>query len=480
MVQLKLSKKEEVKNRISSQGGLYSITMTVIVLAILIAVNILVSALPTTLTKFDMSATKLYSITSDTKVVVNNMEKDVTIYWIVQAGEEDDVIENLLGKYESLSSHIEVVKKNPDVYPTFAEKYTSDTVYNNSLVVECGDQYRYIGYEEIYLSETDYYTYETSYYFDGEGALTSAIDYVVSDDIPVVYLLEGHGEAELPSTLSNQINKANIITNTFSILQTETIPEDAAAVMIYAPTSDISEEERDVLADYIENEGKLMVIAGPTEDGILTNLYSLLETYGLEPVEGIVIEEDSDYYALGYPYLLLPSMSSSDITDDLIDANYYVLLPIATGLRDLGTGTGTVNAFLSTSSTAFSKVAGYDLTTYEKEENDIDGTFTLGVSIETNGEGKLVWFTSSDFMEDQINSYSSGANVEIGMKALSSLIGEREAIAISSKSLDYNYLTISESTGAMLKVVMIGVCPIVYLGIGIIIVVRRRQGNEAS
>lgn len=86
------------------------------------AVNILVSALPTNLTKYDTSSTKLYSITSNTKVVVNALKQDVTIYWIVQSGEEDDVIENLLNKYDSLSDHVKVVKKNPDIYPTFAQQ----------------------------------------------------------------------------------------------------------------------------------------------------------------------------------------------------------------------------------------------------------------------------------------------------------------------------------------------------------------------
>ena len=35
------------------------------------------------------------------------------------------------------------------------------------------------------------------YSFDGEGAITSAIDYVISDELPKLYSLEGHGEAEL-------------------------------------------------------------------------------------------------------------------------------------------------------------------------------------------------------------------------------------------------------------------------------------------
>ena len=39
--------------------------------------------------------------------------------------------------------------------------------------------------------------------------------------------------------------------------------------------------------------------------------------------------------------------------------------------------------------------------------------------------------------------------VYVVMNALSSLIGEREAIAIRSKSLDYEYLTVSDSTSSL-------------------------------
>ena len=68
-----------VNNKIAFKGGSYSIAVTAIVLAILVAVNIMASVLPSTLTKLDISSTKLYSITSNTKVVVNALEKDVTI-----------------------------------------------------------------------------------------------------------------------------------------------------------------------------------------------------------------------------------------------------------------------------------------------------------------------------------------------------------------------------------------------------------------
>ena len=430
--------------------------------------------LPKTLTNYDISATKLYSITSNTKVVVNALEQDVTIYWIVQSDEEDAVIENLLAKYDSLSDHIEIVKKNPDVYPTFASQYTSEEVPNNSLIVVCGDRSRFVSYDDIYVKEADMSSYSYNTSFDGEGAITSAIDYVVSEELPQVYVLEGHGEKELPSAFRTQLKKDNMETVNFSLLNEDAVPKEADCVLIYAPTSDISTEEKDILSDYVTNGGKLMVLAGTTEDGTLENLYGLLKDYGVEAVDGVVVESDREHYAFQAPYVLLPDMESNEITDPLINENYYAIMPIAQGMKIEDTS-GAVSALLTTSDSAYSKVEGYDISTYEKEENDVDGPFAVAVSIACENDGQIIWFSSSDFLEDMYNSYSSGANLDLGMNALSSLIGETEAVAIRSKSLDYNYLTIDTSTASMLKVLMIGVFPLAFLGIGTGVVVRRRR-----
>ena len=235
-----------------------------------------------------------------------------------------------------------------------------------------------------------------------------------------------------------------------------------------------------MLADYVSDGGKLLVMAGPVDEGILENLYSLLSDYGVETREGVVVEEDREHYAFRAPYVLLPDMGSSVITDPLIEENYYPIMPIAQGLIvDETNDNGIVTALLSTSDFAFSKAAGYGLTTYEKEEGDIDGPFVVALSIDCSNDGRIVWFASSSFLDDMYNAYSSGANVDMGMNALSSLIGESEAVAIRSKSLNYNYLTISESAASMLKMTMIGIFPLLYLGIGLgVILKRRRSQNE--
>ena len=457
-------------------GGSYSLVITAVLLAILIVVNILVQQLPSSLTTFDISSSKLYSITSNTKVVANSLQKDVTIYWIVQADQEDSVIENLLSKYESLSSHIEVVKKNPDVFPTFAQQYTDEYVQNNSLVVECGDKYRYIAYSDIYVTDVDMYSYSYTTSFDGEGAITSAIDYVVSEELPKVYVLQGHGEPDLPSTFSDQVTKANMQLEPLSLLVVDEIPADAAGILIYSPQSDISEEEQDMLLDYVTGDGKLLVMAGPVEGASLDNLNGILTRYGIEPQEGIVVEADRNSYAFQRPYILIPDMVSSDITDPLMDARYYAIMPVAQGLS-LANSTSSVTELMTTSYDSFSKVAGFALDNYDREEGDIDGPFALAVTIDSGVEGEIVWFSCSDFLGDMYNAYSSGANGDLAMNALSYLVGESEAMAIRSKSLNYNYLTISDSQATSLKTLMIGIIPGLYLLFGIFDLVdtRRKQ-----
>ncbi len=451
-----------MKKTVALKGGSYAIALTVLVLALLIMVNILAGALPAGLTKLDISASKLYSITSNTKAVVNALEQNVTIYWIVQSGQEDAVIENLLAKYDSLSDHLHVEKKNPDVYPTFAQQYTEETVANNSLVVVSGEKYRYVPYSDIYVTQGSQFSYSYSTSFDGEGAITSAIDYVVSTELPKLYLLEGHGESALPESFQDQLEKENLETENLSLLTVDEVPEDGAALVIYAPASDISKEEAQMLLSYIQKGGKLLVLAGPVADGELTNLYSILEHYGITAAQGIVSEGDRNHYAFQAPYILLPNLEDSDITAPLTEQNYYAIVPVAAGLQ-LGDDSR-VTALLTTTDSAYSKISGYSQTTYEKEEGDIDGPFALGVDIADGGE--LVFFTSSYLLEDMYNAYSSGANSDLVMNALSSLLGERQALSIRSKSLNYNYLTISDSAASLLKLVMIGLVPLLYLAMG--------------
>lgn len=60
--------------------GAFSAGMIVIMCAICVVVNLVVTALPAKYTSIDCSATKLYSLTSDTKDRVSKLDEDITIY----------------------------------------------------------------------------------------------------------------------------------------------------------------------------------------------------------------------------------------------------------------------------------------------------------------------------------------------------------------------------------------------------------------
>ena len=350
---------------------------------------------------------------------------------------------------------------------------------NNSLVVECGDKYRYISYDTIYTY--DYASYSStgsvSSAFDGEGAITSAIDYVISDELPKIYVLTGHGESDLSDALSSQIERDNMETEEFSLLNADEIPEDCDCILINSPTSDISEEEKNMLQEYVDKGGHLMVLSGPKEDSEMANLNSILSEYGVSVVDGIVIDSNRDFYAFSETYILMPEIESSEITDPLTESGYHAIIPIAQGLSvDDSVDGVTVTSLLQTSGDSYSKLAGYDLTTYDKEDGDIDGPFSLGVSVEVSDTGgRLVWISSDYVTDDTYNSYSSGANLDLVMNSMSWMIGETEAVSIRTKSMDYSYLTISSSAASLLKLLMIGILPIGYLLFGIEELLRRRK-----
>ncbi len=470
--------RQSLSTRTARVGG-YSFVLSLVVLAILIAVNVLVEKLPASWTQFDISAERLYYLTSDTKVVATNLQQDVTIYWIAQAGQEDEVIGRLLEQYEELSDHITVAKRDPDVYPTFAQQYTDETVTNNSLVVESGDKSRYIAYDDIYQADTDdYYSKGTiAYEFDGEGQITSAIDYVVTTDVPQIYLLSGHGEAALPDAFADELTRSNYDTvEDFSLLNVDAVPEDCDVLLINAPTSDLSQEESTMLKEYVQGGGKLMVFSGPQPDTDLPNLNSVLESYGVTVADGVVVDPNRDYYAFTAPYILMPEIQSGTITDPLVEGSYHMIVPIAQGLTVGDSTTATVTPLLQTSADSFSKLAGYAMSTYDKEDGDIDGPFTLALSIEdSTAGGRVVWVASDYLLDAQYNAFSSGANLDFAMNSMSWMIGDTDAVSIRTKSLNYNYLTISSSSATWLKICMIGVVPVCFLLLGVDEVLRRRK-----
>ena len=460
-------------------GG-YSAAATVIVIAIAVALNILVNALPAGWTQYDTTSSRLFTISEQTEGVLAALDEDVTVYWIVQSGQEDSTLGTLLERYAALSSHVTVEKRDPDVYPAFMEQYISGTIYNNSLVVESAERYTYVGYDSIYSYSYDSnYNYTVS--FNGESELTSAIDYVVSDDLPVIYTLTGHGETELSTSFSSSIEALNVEVNSLSLIETGEIPDDADCLLILAPSSDISSDELALIQEYLAGGGGLILVTDPEQEAdSRPNLDALMASYGVSAEDGIVVEGDSGRYAFGTPVDLLPEYGSHEITSPLSDGGYYVLLPVAQGLTvssELPDGVS-VTELLTTTDASFSKAAGYSMTTYDREDGDTGGPFALAVAITAeaeNGESSIVWISSSSILDESADAMVSGGNSDFFLNSVSWICGESEGISIHARTLSTEYLTLTSAQSRTISMIIIAVIPIAVLACGIYIYVRRRR-----
>lgn len=464
----------------SFRVGSYTMAVTALVIAIAVVINVLVSALPVKLTQIDTTPTGLFSLSQETEELVKALDEDITVYWVVQTGYEDSAVKKLLDRYEALSDRIQVKTIDPDVYPTFVQKYVTGEVYNNSLIVERGDRYRYISNQDIYVYDyAAYYSTGTQRVdFAGEPELTSAIDYVVRQSMPKLYCLTGHGESQLPDGFRSAVEKQNYQLEDLSLLTQGGVPEDGDGLLVYAPRSDLAQKELELLQAYLQGGGKLYLITQPTPEP-LTNLLALMEDFGVTAVEGVVVEGDSNHYAWGTAYDVLPQLEDHPITSPLAEGGYSVRVPVSQGLQiaeDLPEGV-TASPLLTTTDKAFSKVAGYELTTYEKEAGDIDGPFALSVAItQESTEGAVIWATSGYLADSKTNAEVAGGNLDFFLNGLNWLCQEEESgLTIHAKSLDYEYLSFTGNTAALLTVLTILVIPGAYLGIGIVIRVRRKR-----
>lgn len=471
------------RNKKLLKHGTYSMAVTAVVIAIVVVLNLVVQEIPSKYREIDLSSQKLYTIGEQTEKILKNLKKDVTLYYIAQDGTESSDIKNLLEKYEEGSKHITVEQKDPAVSPKFASQYTSDNISNNSIIVVCGDKSKVVDYSSMYETSINYQTYSQEVTgFDGEGQLTSAINYVVSDNMPVLYNLEGHDESSMSETMKETIEKANIEIKSLNLLSEEAVPDDAECLFIFAPATDLTKEEADKIISYLENGGKALIVSNYTDED-MPNFESVLENYGVQPVDGIVLEGNTDNYVSQNPYYLLPNIESGEINSELSSQSRYVLVPLAQGIKKADNIRDTLNisSILTTSDSAYSKTNLKDMDTMEKEDGDIDGPFDLAVSItEKVGDDKetqIAYFASASIFNDSINSMVSGTNYELLSASLAWMCSTDDSnqISIPSKSYDTTTLTVPTADINFWSIFVTGVLPVCTLLIGFGIWMKRRK-----
>lgn len=460
------------------KAGAYSSTMIVIVTVAAVFFNLMVNELPDSVQSIDTTSNKLYSITQDTEDFLAQLSEDITIYVLASETNHDINVEKTLNKYQEVSNHIKVEYKDPSVYPAFASSYSDSSVSSGSLIIEGSKRFKVIDYNELYQTEFDYSTYQSTVTgYDVEGQVTSALSYVTGDNNTKIYAITGHGEADVTESFTGSLTKANVEVESLNLISKESIPEDAQAILIMAPQSDYSTEDVQKLKDYLNNGGNALITLGWVEES-MDNFKGILAEYGITVGTDVVLETSAENYGQNNPFYLLPNISSTEITST-VSENYYIFMPYSVGITvNSQDANNNITTLLSTSDSAYGKANIQTASSYEKAEGDADGPFYLGASSErTIGDktSTVIVYSCDSMFTDEADSMVAGANKELFKSSVNSIISADVSVSIPVKEYETSYLTVPQLQIVVIGLITILVVPFVLLITGIVIAVRRSK-----
>jgi ABC-2 type transport system permease protein len=457
------------------RSGAYVTLISTIVVVIVLVVNMLVTKMNI---QFDLSTQNMYTLSKDTKGMIKDLKDDITIYYMIQPGNETAVYQEIADKYDTLSDKITLESKDPVLYPTFAAKFVDDEVAENSFIVvnNTNGRAKYIDGNEMLVQELNYETYQNETKgIDVEGKLTSAIQYVTTTDLPVMYVVEGHGEAAIGDAFNASMDKMNITVQTLKTMSKSSIPEDCDILYINSPETDFSAEETAMVKNYLKAGGKAMVTLDYQAEG-LDNFKSILDYYGIEMENGIVMEGDANMHLTNNPHFLVPSISNHEITTQVESNKIPVIMPISSGLQisDTKRSSLKVDPILSTSDKAYAK-EGTSFNTYEKENGDIDGPFYLGLAatdtyndITTN----LVVYSTEAMFDESTSTYGNAA---ILSGTIGFLSGDAAPLSIPTKSVVPEMIQLTQQQAIFWGAMVVIIIPVLILFAGVMVSLRRRK-----
>ena len=474
---------------VSARRGTYLTLIVVVAIAVAVMANVLVRKLPQQYTRIDLSQTEMFTFTQQTKDICKNLKSDVTLYFISNSDEgHSDLskyVEQLISRYTDLSKHIKIVKIDPAQNPTFVSQYTTAAVTDKSVIVDGPNRFKIVDFNDIFVYDENAYmsTGKVDMQFMGEPAITSAISYVISDAVPIMYVTMGHSELIPDDGILERIWAEGYSTVEISLNTVDAIPEDASCLLIDCPEIDITDRELQIITDYMEKGGNLFFISAKVDD-TMPNLQTLMARYGLSAVPGMIIEGNTSFYFSGRPYFVMPETKYHTVTAPLFAKGLRVMTRQVQGLKAdqiAAPDNVRLTTLLETSSQAYSKVFEGTLetqTSLEKTDKDIAGPFVIGVTAaveNANGtQSRIIWLSGSDFNSDEADAYVSGSNRDMVINSLAYLCDWEQTISI--RSSDVATVKLAPSTIQMIVwgAVYPGMLILILLICGAIVWLRRR------
>jgi ABC-type uncharacterized transport system involved in gliding motility auxiliary subunit len=259
--------------------GAHAVLYSVIAAGLLVVANILVALNEK---RWDLTEQGVYSLSPKSSKVVAGLDKPVRLVALKapQAHNEEQTRE-LLQLYRYANDKqvtFEII--DPRTRPV--EVDTLGMKPGNLLYVEYGEGDKK-GVNR--LNQID------------EQSITNAIIKLSRGTAKKLYYVQGHGEPQLDSQgaggmkeFVGALGDEHVTVEGLLLAQTGTVPSDAAAVVVAAPSRPIPQAERDALIKYANEGGRLVLFANPEERGS-DDVRSIANAFGIVVGDDVILDE---------------------------------------------------------------------------------------------------------------------------------------------------------------------------------------------
>lgn len=480
----------------SFRYGSAAAAFTAIVIVAVILINVLVTALSARFPlSLDMTSNQRNDLSAKSVSYIQKIHQDIDIDILADRSTYANATNYnqcllIMEQYAQHNSRIHINFINLDKNPTFASKYSKETLSDGDIIVASGSNYKHIASSDLLTTSSDSTTGSSTVTGnDTEQQIDTAIAYVTAKTLPTIMVSSGHNESD-SSALTSLLQKNNYQIETKNI-STDGIDENAKMIIVNAPSADFTAAEITKLNDYLTNGGKYgrtVFLTFDPQETSLPNLEGFAKQWGITVGTGVVYDTTNRYQDSYFN--VLEGSTDSNYVGNLqsgLHAYLSVCRPLTLTSSDSSSTNGiTTDSIVSTESTSKlwnpGTISSTTAASFQPSSSDKPGPFTvLGVATKSATSGSetvksnVLALGSTNFFNSSVLAESSLTNSTILLNTFSNVIGFNPGITVESKDLTTQSLTITATQAVAIIIVFLFIVPIVVLAIGLFTWLRRRH-----
>ncbi len=466
--------------------GTVATVMTALVIAVVIAVNMVFSVLTDSYSwALDFTSTGMYDISDETKQVINSLDPSVEIEVTVFYDETNYpyYLSEPLKRFSNLSENIKIKYVDPEKNPSALTQYGNEyNVQAGAVVIRNGDRIRVFNVDDYFNVDND----TGALYIYIEERLAAGTLYVTRDNIPVVYFLTGHGEDGYQSLMNIIANNGADVKEINLLTDKEEFSENSKLMVICNPTRDYSIDEIRKISDFASNDnlfGRNIMYFSSTDSVNLPNIQSYLKSWGVQLNNDIVLDTAENTYR-NYQNALLPTFTQEEImnTGSKLSSVVTLLAPNSRSITRLFNDSSLykTQSIFTTSDTSYARASDAINQDLERDPSDKSGPFDIGVlsmmyKYINNIQVQSYLFACGSVNMIETNTMSMSGNGEMFMQLYKLMMDEKDdTILAAQKASSSSAAAISSKQANTMMVVTVIVIPALFLILGLVIYIRRR------